>query len=63
VEALRAEGRYSVPTRLGDERRWNPFLRSHEAAVVAAASTFADTPVAAGVSTFAALRRWKDGFR
>jgi len=63
VTALRGEARASVPTRLEDERRWNPFLRCNEPAVVAAASAFAGAELSAGNNTFAAIRRWKDGFR
>lgn len=63
VTRLRAEGKASVPTRLGDERRWNPFLRAGEPAVVSAASVFAGKSIAAGSATFGAIRRWKDGFR
>lgn len=63
VTALRAAGQPSVPSRLGDERRWNPFLRCDEPAVTARATTFAGEAVAAGAATFAVLRHWKDGFR
>lgn len=35
VERQRAEGRPTVPVRLGDEMRANPFLRAHDAATFA----------------------------
>lgn len=62
VRGLRARGEPSVPSTLALERRINPFLRCAEPAVSAAArarGAAADDPV----SVFAALRRWKDGFR
>jgi hydroxyacylglutathione hydrolase len=55
-------GRPSVPSTIEEERATNPFLRATEPAVAAAARDHGaqgDDPVA----VFAALRRWKDGFR
>jgi hydroxyacylglutathione hydrolase len=51
----------STPSTIADERATNPFLRSAEPAVAAAARSRG----AAGdpVSVFAAVRAWKDGFR
>jgi hydroxyacylglutathione hydrolase len=51
----------STPSTIADERATNPFLRSAEPGVVAAAGSRG----AAGdpVSVFAAVRAWKDGFR
>jgi hydroxyacylglutathione hydrolase len=51
----------STPSTIADERATNPFLRSAEPAVIAAAGSRG----AAGdpVSVFAAMRSWKDGFR
>jgi len=61
-EAQRAAGRPTLPSRIGLERRINPFLRCDAPAVVAAAQAHG----AAGsdrVPVFAALREWKDHFR
>lgn len=61
-EALRAEGRPTLPSNLAVERRINPFLRCAEAAVI-------DAGMAQGaadkgrVAVFAALREWKNRFR
>lgn len=58
----RAAGLPTLPSTLATERAINPFLRSREPSVVAAIqhqSPDATEPVA----RFAALRRWKDGFR
>jgi hydroxyacylglutathione hydrolase len=51
----------STPSTIAVERRTNPFLRSAEAAVIAAAKARG----AAGdpVSVFGAIRAWKDSFR
>ncbi len=60
---LRERGDSTVPTRLDHELAVNPFLRSAEPDVVAAASQHVGRPVAPGVETFGALRTWKDDFR
>jgi hydroxyacylglutathione hydrolase len=59
----RAEGKPTLPTSLAQERATNPFLRCHSDAVRAAVATqLGRTPIDR-LETFAALRRWKDGFR
>jgi hydroxyacylglutathione hydrolase len=62
VEALRRQGRPSLPVTLGQERDYNPFLRSGIPAVVDAASVQAGHALAPGADTLAALRAWKDVF-
>lgn len=62
VQALRARGEPSLPVSLGRERRYNPFLRSHEATVIAAASTHTGQPLTPGLPALRALRAWKDHF-
>jgi hydroxyacylglutathione hydrolase len=63
ARAQRARGAPTLPSSIAQERAANPFLRVREAAVVAAvARQLGRTPVDE-VETFAALRRWKDGFR
>lgn len=59
--ALRAQGLPTLPTTLAVQRAINPFLRTHEDAVVQAARRFnpaldVDNPAA----IFAALREWKN---
>jgi hydroxyacylglutathione hydrolase len=51
----------STPSTIAEERATNPFLRSAEPSVVAAAASRG----AAGdpVSVFAAIRAWKDNFQ
>jgi hydroxyacylglutathione hydrolase len=63
VRALRAQGLPSLPSTIGHERRINPFLRTAAPAVAAAARRQAGQPLSGDLEVFAALRRWKDGFR
>ncbi|GIX22395.1 MAG: hydroxyacylglutathione hydrolase [Gammaproteobacteria bacterium] len=61
--AARRAGRPTLPSTLALERATNPFLRCAEPAVRAAAERWAGRPLDDPVAVFAALRRWKDGFR
>ncbi|MEJ2385598.1 MAG: hydroxyacylglutathione hydrolase [Xanthomonadales bacterium] len=61
VEAARAVGRITLPTTLESELAVNPFLRTREAAVVAAARA-REPGVAPGAETLAVIRAWKDAF-
>lgn len=61
-QALRAAGRPTLPSRMALELEINPFLRCTEPAVVQAARAHGAAGAGA-VEVFAALRRWKDGFR
>lgn len=63
VRQLRAEGLPSLPSTIAGERRFNPFLRLREPAVRAAAERYSDEALRDDIAVFAALRRWKDGFR
>jgi hydroxyacylglutathione hydrolase len=63
VRALRAAGAPSLPSTIGHERRINPFLRAADPAVAAAARGQSGQALATPPDVFAALRRWKDGFR
>lgn len=58
VKALRAAGKYSVPSLLGDERAANPFLRADDPALAAAVGMAGK----AAVDVFAEVRRRKDTF-
>ncbi len=61
-QGKRAHGEPTLPSTIALERAVNPFLRWGAPAVVAAARAHgaaSDSPV----EVFAALRRWKDGFR
>ncbi len=61
-EARRAAGEPTLPSRLETELAINPFLRCAEPGVVAAARAHGAADDS-GPAVFAALRRWKDGFR
>lgn len=63
VRVLRARGEPSLPTTLALERAINPFLRCDIAAVRNAAAAQAGQSLHDEAAVFAALRRWKDGFR
>lgn len=65
-QSLRDEGRATVPSLLGDEKRLNPFLRWDDAAVVAAARSYCAAkglPAGDQDEIFAAVRHGKDNFR
>ena len=61
-EAERAAGRPTLPSKIGREKRLNPFLRSAEAGIREAAEKWSGAPLSDKVRVFAALRRWKDEF-
>lgn len=63
VRTWRHQGRISLPSTLELERRINPFLRTAEPAVRTAAERYAGHALPTETAVFAALRRWKDGFR
>ncbi len=60
VRALRESGRPSIPARLGEERRCNPFLRCDDPAVAGAVRMHTGTPLGTRAEVFAALREWKN---
>lgn len=63
VADRRARDLQTVPSRVGLERRINPFMRSREASVRRAAETWSGTSLSAPSDVLGAIRRWKDGFR
>ncbi len=58
AERLAVQDRFLVPTRLGDEKTTNPFLRVGEPAVARAAGRENAPPF----EVFKALREWKNSF-
>ena len=52
--------RPTLPSTIGRERQINPFLRTDEAGVKAAAA--AHGPTDTSLATFTTLRAWKDSF-
>ncbi|MGH8799099.1 MAG: hydroxyacylglutathione hydrolase [Casimicrobiaceae bacterium] len=63
ARATRARGAPTLPSTIGDERATNPFLRTGETAVQAAASAHADRRLADRIGVFAEIRAWKNAFR
>ena len=63
ARALRAAGRPTLPSTLGEERATNPFLRWREPAVVESANKYLGARVSDPVRVFAAIREWKNAFR
>jgi hydroxyacylglutathione hydrolase len=61
-EALRADGRATLPSSIAQERRINPFMRCAQPEVAAAAATHGARPDDE-VDVLAALRHWKNNFR
>lgn len=59
----RDRGEPTVPSTIADERATNPFLRTAEPGVFAAAQAHAGRPLGSAVDAFAVLREWKNGFR
>ncbi|HRP98321.1 MAG TPA: hydroxyacylglutathione hydrolase [Rhodocyclaceae bacterium] len=60
--ALRAEGRPTLPSTIGDERRINPFLRTDRSEVIESVTRHSGERPADELACFAALRGWKDHF-
>jgi hydroxyacylglutathione hydrolase len=58
AERAKAEGRFLVPTTIGQERATNPFLRAGEPAL----AKTVHKEGAAAVEVFQALREWKNRF-
>lgn len=61
AQNLRANNLPTVPSTIAIEKNTNPFLRSKEAGVISAAKSVGSKDDSA-VSTFAAIRGWKDRF-
>lgn len=62
VVRLREAKCITLPSDLRTEQATNPFLRSGEPTVAAAASQYAGRELATSQAVFAALRAWKDSF-
>ena len=61
VDDLRSANRITLPSTIADELAANPFMRTREESVVAAARR-RDPAAAPGASTMAVIRAWKDRF-
>ena len=56
----RAQGEPTVPSSIAEELATNPFMRTDQAGVIAAASKWAGRPLQGRAEVFRALRTWKD---
>ena len=61
-QAKRDRGEPTLPSTIGEEHETNPFLRTFDAAVRAAAVRHAGRDLPDRVSVFAELRAWKNAF-
>lgn len=61
IDRLRSNGKITLPTSIGEELATNPFMRTREYDVIAAARHH-DPDARAGETTMAAIRAWKDRF-
>ena len=62
-QALRAQQRPTLPSRLGQELQINPFLRSRESALRAALARHAGAAASHDAEAFGQLREWKNQFK
>jgi len=62
-QQLRSQNFPTLPSSIGLEKRINPFLRTHQAALMQAASVRAGEPQNDPISVFAVLREWKNVYR
>lgn len=61
-QVLRQRNLPTLPSSIGLERQINPFLRSHESALAAAAQAHDPTSSADALGVFTTLRAWKNVF-
>ena len=59
---LRADGHPTLPSSIGQELLINPFLRTRQATIMAAAHRF-DASAHDDITAFAAIRQWKNEFK
>lgn len=62
VSKLRSEESITLPSSMQKEKAINPFMRTNQAAIVAAAASRNGEKPADEVAVFAAVRKWKDEF-
>lgn len=62
VQQRRAHDRITLPTRLSDELAMNPFLRTRQPTIIAAAQAREPGSGTTPAEVFGVLRRWKDEF-
>ncbi|MDQ3286970.1 MAG: hydroxyacylglutathione hydrolase [Pseudomonadota bacterium] len=63
ARSMRESALPTLPSTIAQERECNPFLRCDQPAVIASVASWLGAAPEDELATFAALRRWKDGFR
>ncbi|MBE0619032.1 MAG: hydroxyacylglutathione hydrolase [Burkholderiales bacterium] len=58
----RKEGKPTLPSTIGREKKTNPFLRCKQPAVIASANKYLGSRASDPVQVFAAIRLWKNDF-
>lgn len=61
VAELRRNDRITLPSRIGDEKAFNPFMRTREPEVIRAAEQRESGCGKSPEAVFGVIRRWKDG--
>jgi hydroxyacylglutathione hydrolase len=61
-QEIRDDNEVTLPTRLAQESAINPFVRTHDKAVIASAERYKGQALASADEVFAALREWKNSF-
>ena len=61
-QEIREQNEVTLPTRLLQESAINPFVRTHDKAVIASAERYKGQVLASADEVFAALREWKNSF-
>jgi hydroxyacylglutathione hydrolase len=59
---IRADNEVTLPTRLAQESAINPFVRTHDKAVIASAERYKNQVLDRPSDVFSALRQWKNSF-
>jgi hydroxyacylglutathione hydrolase len=59
---IRLENKVTLPTRLAQEAAINPFVRTHDKAVITSAERYKNQTLQHPSEVFASLREWKNNF-
>lgn len=62
AEQQRSEAKPTLPSTMAEQKKINPFLRSHELSVKTAAEAYCEKSLDDDVAVFTVIRSWKDKF-
>ncbi|HLB41324.1 MAG TPA: hydroxyacylglutathione hydrolase [Gammaproteobacteria bacterium] len=62
VELLISKQKCTLPSSLGDEKKYNPFLRCKEANIISSTSRYAAMAINSPLEVFRHLREWKNNY-